>query len=179
MLRDVAELVRSASAAAVGASAAVCEAVQGSGYGVVPVDGAEDGRGAGNVGGAVANEGGELVGVGEAGVAAVVENLDLLVEGAEMLVKGVLELSGELEFFLGQLLGELKVLEDGGAVFFLLWVRLEAAVGFDEFLDALVVFLDLLHQLVVLSVLLGDLVLHEADLLGEVLGVVNPFVEDY
>ena len=177
-MRAVAELVRSASGA-VGAIDAVGEAVQGCGYGVCAVDRAEDGRGARDVRGAIADKRGELVWVEEARVTAVVEDLDLLVEGAEVLVEGMLELAGEFEFLFGQLLGELKVLADGGAPFFLLGVGLEAAVGFDEFLDALVVLFDFLDQLVVLPVLLGDLVLHEADLLGQVLGVVNPFVEDY
>ena len=95
-----------------------------------------------------------------------------------MFVHGLLELLGEGNLLVGQLLGQNKVLEDSGAVFFFLWVLLVTAVGLDPLLNPGIALVDLLHQLVILTVLVSDLVLQEADLLRQVLSPHDPFVQD-
>ncbi len=157
---------------------AICRAAWGRGGGIRGIHASEDGGSVRGVRGARSHEGGKLVGVGEAGLAAVVEHLDLHVELAGVLVHDLLQLLGQSQLLIGQLLGQGEVVSDGRPVFLLLGVGMVAAVGLDPLLYAGIPIVDLAHQLVILAVLVCYLVLQEAQLLGQVLGPADPLVED-
>ncbi|KAI6759158.1 hypothetical protein HG531_013919 [Fusarium graminearum] len=66
-----------------------------------------------------------------------------------------------------------------GSKKFLLRVWLVASVGLDPFLNLAVAILDYTHAFVILAVFVGNLVLDELNLFGEVLDSIDPIFEDY
>jgi hypothetical protein len=76
------------------------------------------------------------------------------------------------------LIGSCIVLADLGAKEFLLRVGLMAPVRLDPFLYLPVAVLDDADAFIVLAVLVGDLLLDETNLFGEVLDTIDPVVED-
>ena len=91
-------------------------------------------------------------------------------------MRGPLQLLDKFYLLVGELLSLHIVLANGGAILVLLGVVLVAAVCLDPLLYAAVLLLDLPYQLVIDTVFLGDLILHMANLLGEILRPVDPFV---
>lgn len=94
-----------------------------------------------------------------------------------MLVHGDLQLACHVNFLLGKTIGFGIVFADLGAQQVLSRVRFMAAIGFDPFLNLGIAVFDHPDTLVVLPVFVGDFVLHEANLLGEVLNAVDPIIE--
>ena len=121
---------------------------------------------------------GNFVRVSEAGLGSIVEELDLDVESAKMLVHSQLHLLGQGDLVLGEQVGFGVAVADLGAECVLLGVRLVAAVGFDPFLNLAISIFDEADAFIVLAIFVGDLVLNEANLLGQILNAVDPVVED-
>jgi hypothetical protein len=130
------------------------------------------------VGGTGTQQGGNFVGLGEARLGAVVEELDLNVEVSQMLIHGLLQLLGQENFVLGKLVGTIIVVKDLGSELILFGVGLMAAVGLDPFLDLAISILYEADAIVVLSVFVGNLLVDEANLLREVLDAIDPVIED-
>lgn len=121
---------------------------------------------------------GYFVGIGKARFGPVVEELDLRIQTSKVLVHYELHLLVQCDLLLRQLIGSRIVLADLGAKEFLLRVGLMAPVRLDPFLYLPVAVLDNANALIVLAVLVGDLLLDETNLLGEVLDTIDPVVED-
>lgn len=124
-------------------------------------------------------EGRAFVGVCEAGFVALVQEFDVLVEVSQMLVHVELQLLRQDDLLVSQPVRSGIVLQDLASQVFLARVDVKAAVGLDVFLNLPISVLDELDALMVLSVLVGDLVLEEADFFGQILHAVEPVIEDY
>jgi hypothetical protein len=123
-----------------------------------------------------AQERGDFVGVGEAWFGSVIEQFNLNIEGTKVLIHGELHLLGQGDLVLGKLVGFGVAIADLCAEGVLLRVRLMAAIRLDPFLNFGISVLDKPDALVVLAVFVGDFILDEADLLGEILDAVYPVV---
>lgn len=95
-----------------------------------------------------------------------------------MLVHYDLQLLHQGYLVLRELIGLCKVLPNLCAQQLLFRVRLVATIGLDPFLYLAVAILNHANTFSVLAVFVGDFLLDETDLLGEVLDAVDPVVQD-
>ena len=97
---------------------------------------------------------------------------------AQVLVVKRLHLVGQCDLFVGELIGTNVVLPNNLPPLGLAGIRMMTSMGTNPFLDLVIILLDGLNAFVVGAILVGDLVLHKANLLGEILGTMYPVVED-
>ncbi|KAJ3527050.1 hypothetical protein NM208_g10899 [Fusarium decemcellulare] len=95
-----------------------------------------------------------------------------------MLIQVQLHLLAQGDLLLRQLVGSGIVFADLRAKEILLGIWLMATVCLYPLLYLSIAILDYTYAFIELSVLVGDLLLDEADLLGEVLDTIDPVVED-
>ncbi len=130
------------------------------------------------VGSAWPNQRRYLVGIREARFAPIAQLLDLEVEMSQMLVVQRLRSLRQGDLLLGELLGACVTIPYRLAQLALSRVVLMAAIRPYPALDLIVALLDRLDAVVIRAVFVGDLVLNEANLFGEIGHAVEELLED-
>ena len=130
------------------------------------------------VGSARTEEGGDFVGVLEAWLVTVVELFYVKIEISNVLVELVLELLGEDNLVLGQLVGSNVSLSDLRAESVILRIDLVASIGLNPLLYLSIPVFNEADAIVERPILVLNLVMGEADLLGEILDAIDPILKN-